>query len=86
MEQRHGRSAHAARGPALADALYAPFDPADNLARMTFLDPVGRSFKTQDAKHLLHPDVGPLTLTYQAFVPRPARFPPLHPAPPRPPP
>ncbi|WP_328313285.1 helix-turn-helix transcriptional regulator [Streptomyces sp. NBC_00442] len=23
--------------------------------------------KTQDAKHLLHPDVGPLTLTYQAF-------------------
>ncbi|MFF7632880.1 helix-turn-helix transcriptional regulator [Kitasatospora sp. NPDC008050] len=23
--------------------------------------------KTQEAKHLLHPDVGPLTLTYQAF-------------------
>ncbi|MFH8405110.1 helix-turn-helix domain-containing protein [Streptomyces sp. NPDC018019] len=23
--------------------------------------------KTRDAKHLLHPDVGPLTLTYQAF-------------------
>ncbi len=23
--------------------------------------------KTSDAKHLLHPDVGPLTLTYQAF-------------------
>lgn len=23
--------------------------------------------KTQDAKHFLHPDVGPLTLTYQAF-------------------
>jgi hypothetical protein len=105
---------------ALADALYAPFDPADNLARMTFLDPVGRGFyadwdraaqatvanlreatgfdpdnprlrelvrtltednadfnrlwnahtvrgKTQDAKHFIHPDVGPLTLTYQAF-------------------
>ncbi|GGV66498.1 transcriptional regulator [Streptomyces longisporoflavus] len=105
---------------AMADALYAPFDPADNLARMTFLDPAGRSFymdwdraaqatvanlreatgfdpdnprlrelvrtltednadfnrlwnahtvrgKTRDAKHLLHPDVGPLALTYQAF-------------------
>jgi transcriptional regulator with XRE-family HTH domain len=105
---------------ALADALYSPFDPADNLARMIFLDPAGRHFhtdwdraaqatvanlrqavgfdpddprltelvrdltarspdftrlwnahtvrgKTQDAKHLLHPDVGPLTLTYQAF-------------------
>ncbi|HEU5025497.1 MAG TPA: helix-turn-helix transcriptional regulator [Spirillospora sp.] len=105
---------------ALADALYAPFEPADNLARMTFLDPAGRRFyadwdraaraavanlrqaagfdpdeprltelvrtltdqspdfarlwnahtvrgKTQDAKHFLHPDVGPLTLTYQAF-------------------
>ncbi|MEV7194589.1 helix-turn-helix transcriptional regulator [Streptomyces sp. NPDC093510] len=105
---------------AMADALYAPFDPADNLARMTFLDPAGRNFymdwdraaqatvanlreatgfdpdnprlrelvrtltednadfnrlwnahtvrgKTQHAKHLLHPDVGTLTLTYQAF-------------------
>jgi transcriptional regulator with XRE-family HTH domain len=105
---------------ALADALYAPFEPADNLARMTFLDPAGRTFytdwdraahatvanlreatgfdpddprlralvrtltehsadftrlwqshtvrgKARDAKHLLHPDVGPLTLTYQAF-------------------
>ncbi|MFJ3868490.1 helix-turn-helix transcriptional regulator [Streptomyces nigra] len=105
---------------ALADALYAPFAPADNLARMTFLDPVGRQFyrdwdlaaravvanlrqasgfdpghprlrhlvdtlsekspefrrlwaqhsvrgKTQDAKRLLHPDVGPLSLTYQSF-------------------
>ncbi|OUC91669.1 helix-turn-helix transcriptional regulator [Streptosporangium minutum] len=105
---------------ALADALYAPFDPADNLARMAFLDPAGRRFypdwnraaqaavanlrqaagfdpddprlaelvrtltdqsadfarlwnahtvrgKTQDAKHFLHPDVGPLTLIYQAF-------------------
>ncbi|MEV4340314.1 helix-turn-helix transcriptional regulator [Streptomyces sp. NPDC049590] len=105
---------------ALADALFAPFDPPDNLARMTFLDPAGRHFytdwdraaqatvanlrhatgfdpdaprlrelvrtltehstlfarrwdshtvrgKTQDAKHLHHPDVGPLTLTYQAF-------------------
>ncbi|MEV6756591.1 helix-turn-helix transcriptional regulator [Streptomyces sp. NPDC051214] len=105
---------------AQAEALYAPFDPADNLARMTFLDPAGRTFytdwdraaqatvanlreatgfdpdnprlrelvrtlgegsadfnrlwnahtvrgKTQDAKHLLHPDVGALTLTYQAF-------------------
>ncbi|MBR7674023.1 helix-turn-helix transcriptional regulator [Streptomyces daliensis] len=105
---------------ALADALYAPFDPVDNLARMTFLDPVGRDFyadwnrtaeatvanlrqavgfepdnprlnelvrtlgahspefsrlwnahtvrgKTRDAKHILHPDVGPLALTYQTF-------------------
>ncbi|WP_425826160.1 helix-turn-helix transcriptional regulator [Streptomyces fractus] len=105
---------------ALADALYAPFEPADNLARMTFLDPAGHTFytdwdraaqatvanlreatgfdpdnprlrdvvrtltehnsdfnrlwnahtvrgKTRDAKHFLHPDVGPLTLTYQAF-------------------
>ncbi|MFC4907396.1 helix-turn-helix transcriptional regulator [Actinomadura gamaensis] len=105
---------------ALADALYRPFDPADNLARMTFLDPAGRRFytdwdraaqatvanlrqaagfdpddprlaelvrdltersadfarlwnahavrgKTRDAKRLLHPDVGPLTLSYQAF-------------------
>ncbi|QKG18704.1 helix-turn-helix domain-containing protein [Actinomadura verrucosospora] len=105
---------------ALADALYAPFDPADNLARMTFLDPAGRRFyadwdraaqaavanlrqavgfdpddprltelvrtltdqsadfarlwnahivrgKTQEAKRFLHPDVGPLALTYQAF-------------------
>ncbi|WP_329392736.1 helix-turn-helix transcriptional regulator [Streptomyces lydicus] len=105
---------------ALADALYSPFRPADNLARMVFLDPTGRDFytrwdwaaqatvanlrqaagfdpgdprlnalidtltehsttfstlwqahtvrgKTQDAKQLNHPDVGPLTLTYQAF-------------------
>ncbi|MFK0256404.1 helix-turn-helix transcriptional regulator [Streptomyces sp. NPDC090445] len=105
---------------ALAEALYSPFEQADNLARMTFLDPAGRQFhtcwgdaalatvghlrqawgldpdnprlrevtrslaehstdfarlwnshtvrgKTQEAKHLLHPDVGPLTLTYQAF-------------------
>lgn len=104
----------------LAEALYSPFEQADNLARMTFLDPAGRQFyprwsrtaqatvghlrqaagldpdsprlrelvrtltehsqdftrlwsthavrgKTQDAKHLLHPDVGPLTLTYQSF-------------------
>ncbi|EFL03284.1 DNA-binding protein [Streptomyces sp. SPB78] len=29
---------------ALADALYAPFAPADNLARMTFADPAGREF------------------------------------------
>ena len=105
---------------ALADALYAPFEPADNLARMLFLDPAARHFytdrdratqatvanlrqaagfdpdeprlrelvrtltehsadftrlwnahtvrgKTRDAKHFLHPDVGPLALTYQAF-------------------
>ncbi|MEC3994100.1 helix-turn-helix transcriptional regulator [Actinacidiphila sp. DG2A-62] len=105
---------------ALAQALYSAFTPADNLARMTFLDPAGRTFytdwnraaqatvahlreatgfepdnprlrelvdsltehspdfarlwqshtvrgKTQDAKHFLHPDIGPLTLTYQAF-------------------
>ncbi|GAB3462561.1 helix-turn-helix transcriptional regulator [Streptomonospora sediminis] len=105
---------------ALADALYSPFDPADNLARMAFLDPAGRYFhtdwnrvaqatvanlrqasgfdpddprlgellagltehsadfarlwnahtvrgKTRDAKEFRHPDVGHLTLTYQAF-------------------
>ncbi|MER8004350.1 helix-turn-helix transcriptional regulator [Streptomyces sp. NPDC094149] len=105
---------------ALAEALHSPFEQADNLARMTFLDPAGRQFytrwsrtaqatlghlrqaagldpdnprlrelvhaltehsadftrlwnthavrgKTQDAKHFLHPNVGPLTLTYQAF-------------------
>ncbi|MFD8953449.1 helix-turn-helix transcriptional regulator [Streptomyces xanthophaeus] len=105
---------------ALAEALYSPFAQADNLARMTFLDPAGRSFhtrwdrtaratvghlrqaaglrpddprlrellreltahsadftrlwnthavhgKTQEAKELHHPDVGPLSLTYQAF-------------------
>ncbi|MFJ8643850.1 hypothetical protein [Streptomyces sp. NPDC093610] len=105
---------------ALAQALYSAFTPADNLARMAFLDPAGPTFytdwnraaqatvanlreatgfepdnprlrelvgtlteqsadfarlwqshtvrgKTQDAKHFLHPDVGPLTLTYQAF-------------------
>jgi transcriptional regulator with XRE-family HTH domain len=105
---------------ALTDALYAPFTPADNLARMTFLDPAGRQFyqdwdraaqavvanlrqaagfdpehprlgelvdtltehsavfrrlwaehsvrgKTRDAKQLLHPDVGALSLTYQSF-------------------
>jgi transcriptional regulator with XRE-family HTH domain len=105
---------------ALAQALYSAFTPADNLARMTFLDPVGPTFytdwnraaqatvanlreatgfepdnprlrelvgtltegsadfarlwqshtvrgKTRDAKHFHHPDVGPLTLTYQAF-------------------
>jgi len=107
-------------GNTLAKALHSPFEEADNLARMIFLDPAGRQFytrwshtaqvtvghlrqaagldpdnprlrelvrvltehstdftrlwnahavrgKTQDAKHLLHPDVGPLTLTYQAF-------------------
>jgi transcriptional regulator with XRE-family HTH domain len=105
---------------ALADALFSPFHSADNLARMTFLDPSGRHFyarwnwtaqatvanlrraagfdphepgllrlvaelcdgseefralwnshpvrgKTHEPKHLVHPDVGPLTLTYQAF-------------------
>ncbi|MFH8808867.1 helix-turn-helix transcriptional regulator [Streptomyces hygroscopicus] len=105
---------------ALADALYSPFHPADNLARMTFVDPAGRTFyqdwnraaqatvahlrhaagyepdsprlralvdtlgegsaefarlwaahtvrgKTREAKRLLHPDVGPLTLDYEAF-------------------
>ncbi|GGU53218.1 helix-turn-helix transcriptional regulator [Lentzea flava] len=29
---------------ALADALYEPFTPADNAARMTFLDPAAKSF------------------------------------------
>jgi transcriptional regulator with XRE-family HTH domain len=105
---------------ALADALFSPFRAADNLARMTFLDPAGRQFyarwdwtaqatvanlrvaagfdphdpglrhlvaelsegseqfralwdthqvrgKSREPKHLVHPDVGPLTLTYQAF-------------------
>ena len=105
---------------ALAEALHSPFEQADNLARMTFLDPAGRQFytrwshtaqatvshlrqaagldpdhprlrelvrvltedsrdftrlwtthavrgKTQDAKHFLHPEIGTLTLTYQAF-------------------
>lgn len=105
---------------ALADALYSPFHPADNLARMVFADPAGRAFyqdwdraaqatvanlrqaagyepgnprlrglvdtlgedspdfarlwdshtvrgKTQEAKRFRHPDVGPLTLSYQAF-------------------
>ncbi|MFI9649344.1 helix-turn-helix domain-containing protein [Streptomyces sp. NPDC052040] len=104
----------------LAEALHSPFERADNLARMIFLDPAGRQFyrrweataeaavghlrqaagldpdsprlrelvrslgegsadfarlwktpvvrgKTRDAKCLLHPDVGPLTLTYHAF-------------------
>ncbi|MFD2470418.1 helix-turn-helix transcriptional regulator [Amycolatopsis silviterrae] len=99
----------------LADALFSPFESADNLARMTFLDPAGRQFyarwdwtaqatvanlrsavdpalpslvaelsegsaefralwethqvrgKTREPKQLVHPAVGPLTLTYQAF-------------------
>ncbi|MCP9210859.1 helix-turn-helix transcriptional regulator [Streptomyces sp. NEAU-Y11] len=104
----------------LAQALYSPFRPADNLARMVFLDPAARPFftrwdwtaqatvanlrqaegyaadgprltalvetltrhsaeftalwnahavrgKTRDAKHLRHPDVGALSLTYQSF-------------------
>ncbi|MCX4695467.1 helix-turn-helix transcriptional regulator [Streptomyces sp. NBC_01408] len=103
-----------------AEALHSPFAPADNLARMVFLDPAGRHFytdwtstarataahlrqtsgitpddprlrslvhtltahspdftrlwtthdvlgKTQDTKHLHHPSVGPLTVTYQSF-------------------
>jgi transcriptional regulator with XRE-family HTH domain len=104
----------------LAEALFSPFGKADNLARMTFLDPAGRGFhaqwhraaeatvsslrqatglephyprlhelvrgltetsedfarlwsshsvygKTHDAKELIHPEVGPLSLTYQSF-------------------
>ncbi|MGW7434585.1 helix-turn-helix transcriptional regulator [Streptomyces sp. NPDC054849] len=104
----------------LADALFSPFEEADNLARMTFLDPAGRDFyaqwhraaeavvaalrqatglvphyprlrelvnlltgtseefaalwsshtvygKTLDAKALVHPAVGTLSLTYQSF-------------------
>jgi transcriptional regulator with XRE-family HTH domain len=115
-----GRTLHLLATNALADALFSPFQPADNLARMTFLDPAGRQFytrwdwtaqvtvanlrsalgfaphdqgllrlvqtlsdgseafrslwsshevrgKTHEPKHLIHPDVGPLTLTYQAF-------------------
>ncbi|MEU8828190.1 helix-turn-helix transcriptional regulator [Streptomyces sp. NPDC048636] len=105
---------------ALAEALYSPFQSADNLARMTFLDPAAPHFftrwdwtaqatvanlrvaegypadgprltalvetltrhsaeftalwnshavrgKTHEAKHLHHPEVGPLTLSYQSF-------------------
>lgn len=104
----------------LADALFSPFERADNLARMTFLDPAARRFfahwdraaeavvaalrhatgldphyprlhdvvsslsershefrafwsshtvrgKTFDAKEILHPDAGPLSLTFQSF-------------------
>ncbi|MFD8982436.1 helix-turn-helix transcriptional regulator [Streptomyces sp. NPDC059564] len=103
-----------------AEALFSPFERADNLARMTFLDPAARSFfahwdsaaeavvaglrqatglhphyprllglvssltaasgefaalwsahtvhgKTGAAKELTHPEVGPLSLTYQSF-------------------
>ncbi|MFD7027399.1 helix-turn-helix transcriptional regulator [Streptomyces sp. NPDC059917] len=103
-----------------AEELHSPFAPADNLARMVFLDPAGRRFytdwhatarstaahlrqtcgitpddprlrslirtltahspdfarlwtthdvltKTQDTKHLNHPTLGPLTVTYQSF-------------------
>ncbi|MCF3105919.1 helix-turn-helix domain-containing protein [Streptomyces roseoverticillatus] len=42
----------------LADALFSPFERVDNLARMTFLDPAGRSFYAQ---------VGSLSLTYISF-------------------
>lgn len=105
---------------ALAVALFSPFAPMGNLARMTFLDPAARSFfthwgraaeavvaelrhatgldphyrrlhdvvqslaaeseefaalwsahavrgKTRAGKELLHPEVGPLTLTFQTF-------------------
>lgn len=115
-----GRTLDVLAANALAEALHSPFERADNLARMVFLDPAGRRFytqwastarttvghlrqaagldpddprlrelvrvlsgrsadfarlwdthavrgKTQEDKHLLHPDVGPLTLTYQTF-------------------
>ncbi|CAM5369793.1 XRE family transcriptional regulator OS=Streptomyces alboniger OX=132473 GN=CP975_22175 PE=4 SV=1 [Streptomyces alboniger] len=105
---------------ALCGALYAPFEPVDNMARMVFGDHAARRFfvewdqvaeatvahlrlaagfrsglpglrqlvrsltdrspdfarlwnthavraKTQGDKQFLHPDVGPLTLTYQVF-------------------
>lgn len=104
----------------LADALFSPFERADNLARMTFLDPAARRFfrhwdraaeavvaalrhatgldphyprlrdllsslterseefkafwsshtvrgKTFDAKEIVHPGAGPLSLTFQSF-------------------
>ncbi|WUD70565.1 helix-turn-helix transcriptional regulator [Streptomyces sp. NBC_00510] len=104
----------------LAEALYSPFERADNLARMAFLDPAARQFyprwnwtaeatvanlrqaigheannprlqelirvlneqspeftrlwnahnvrgKTREDKYFLHPDVGPLTLSFQAL-------------------
>ncbi|MEU3405997.1 helix-turn-helix transcriptional regulator [Streptomyces sp. NPDC006670] len=105
---------------ALAEALFSPFTAADNLARMTFLDPAARAFhprwdraagavvaelrrasglapgdarlrevvdglcaasaefaalwsahsvrgKTRDAKELVHPDAGRLSLAYESF-------------------
>lgn len=104
----------------LADALFSPFDCADNLLRMVFIDPAGATFyadwrraaqasvatlrlasghgpnnarlgelvdelssasaafcqfwesghvrgKTLESKEMVHPDVGPLSLTFQAF-------------------
>ncbi|AWN25546.1 MULTISPECIES: helix-turn-helix transcriptional regulator [unclassified Streptomyces] len=104
----------------LAEALFSPFERADNLARMVFLDPAARQFhtrwnraaqatvanlrqavgrdpdaprpaalvrsltaasaaftelwhshtvrgKTHEAKEFSHPEVGALSLTYQAF-------------------
>ncbi|GAA2574412.1 helix-turn-helix transcriptional regulator [Streptomyces lienomycini] len=39
-----GRALDVLAANALAEALFAPFDPADNLARMIFLDPAGRHF------------------------------------------
>lgn len=39
-----GRTLDVLATNALADALFTPFDPADNLARMIFLDPAGRHF------------------------------------------
>nr|WP_228559074.1 hypothetical protein [Catenulispora pinisilvae] len=47
---------------ALADALCAPFDPADDLARMTFLDPAGRDLVSgcahSPSKRLRRPERG----------------------------
>src|SRR6478609_6299323 len=41
-----GRSLDILATNTLADALFTPFDPADNLARMIFLYPAGRHFYT----------------------------------------
>ncbi|MDK9501217.1 helix-turn-helix transcriptional regulator [Streptomyces katrae] len=71
---------------ALADALYAPFTPADNLARMVFLDPAAQPFHTRwadtaeaVAAHLRHtaglaPDSAPLRHLVRDLTTRSAYF------------
>ncbi|RST08859.1 XRE family transcriptional regulator [Streptomyces sp. WAC07149] len=69
-----------------ADALYAPFTPADNLARMVFLDPAAQPFHTRwadtaeaVAAHLRHtaglaPDSAPLRHLVRDLTTRSAYF------------